>query len=123
MTRKYKRHWSLGVGLAAAVAFSAAGFTPATAFESWAMDTADCGMRINFAGNREISASEARLLARHYLSDLGFTAPRLSSQTARVSSVEADGDKWFVRFVYGGPLPNKAAVFLIDRSNGLIEGP
>ncbi len=120
MIRKHKRDWRLGVGLAAAVAFSGATFTPAVALESWVFDNSGCDMRAKYASDSRILEGEAKNLARHYLRQLGFTSPGTSQQTARVSGVEAAGEKWRISFKYGGYMRNKTAVFFIDRIDGLI---
>ena len=121
MTRKHKVDWRLGVGLAAAVAFSGISVTPASALENWVLDNSNCQLRSVYSIEGIVTKGEARALVRHYLHQLGYsTSPNKSNMMARVSGVEADGDKWRVSFKYGGRFPTKRAVIFIDRNNGLI---
>jgi hypothetical protein len=120
MTRKHKVDWRLGVGLAAAVAFSGMSFTPASAVESWFLDNGDCKLRAVFSIDGIVTKGEAKGLARFYLKQIGFTAPRLSQMTAKLVSVEPDGKNWRATILYGGHIPNKRAILLINRYDGMI---
>lgn len=120
MIRKHRRDWRFGMGLVAAIAFSAVTAMPATALDSWALDNSGCQLRSAFSIDGIVTKGEARALVRHYLGQLGFSASSRSVSRALVSGVEADGDKWRVSFKYGGHFPTNRAVIFIDRNTGLI---
>ena len=120
MNRNSQSKYSFAISLAAALGIVALSATPSAAIEAWYLDNSTCKMRKLAAQDGEISAREAKYLARYYVARLGFTAPRLSELTARVGAVEADGSMWRVSIRYGDSIPNKRALLFINRFSGRV---
>lgn len=68
-----------------------------------------------------ISGPEARNLARHYLSSIGYSRFGTSIKTALVKKAEMRVGTWVVHVRTGGRQPTRDGVVLVDAESGLIK--
>ena len=69
----------------------------------------------------QLNASQAKGIARQYLSQIGFARMGTSIVTAVVKNAELRDDTWVVHVLYGGTFPRNEGIVLVDNKSGEVK--